>query len=79
MWPRRQGITGWITVRIDVPQLGREVEQTTEFLDYREVDGVKLPFHVTATSSVQSYTIDITKVEHNVAVDETLFSKPATP
>jgi zinc protease len=68
-----------IVVKVDVPQLGREVEQTTEFLDYREVDGIKLPFGVTATSSVQNYTITITKVEHNVRVDEALFSKPATP
>jgi hypothetical protein len=66
-------------VKIDVPQLGREVEQTTEFFDYREVDGVKLPFRLKATSSVQNYTITITKVEHNVRVDEALFSKPATP
>ena len=66
-------------VKVDVPQLGREVEQTTEFLDYREVDGIKLPFRVVATSSVQNYTITITKVEHNVRVDESLFSKPATP
>jgi hypothetical protein len=66
-------------VKVDVPQLGQEVEQTTEFLDYREVDGIKLPFRLTATSEVQNYTITITKVEHNVRVDEALFSKPATP
>ena len=62
--------------RLVLPQLGREVEQTTEFLDYREVDGVKLPFQLKSTSSVQNYTIEITKVEHNVPVDEALFSKP---
>jgi hypothetical protein len=68
-----------MVVKVDVPELGREVEQTTEFLDYRQVDGVKLPFRLKATSSVQNYTITITKVEHNVRIDETLFSKPATP
>jgi len=40
-----------VVMKIDVPQVGREVEQTTEFLDYREVDGIKLPFRVTSTSS----------------------------
>jgi outer membrane lipoprotein-sorting protein len=66
-------------VKIDVPQLGQQVEQTVETSDYRDVDGVKLPFRLQATSSVQNYTIVITKVEHNVAIDETLFSKPAAP
>ena len=68
-----------MVVKLDVPQLGREVEQTTEFLDYRTVDGVKLPFRLVATSAVQNYTVTITKVEHNLRIDETLFSKPATP
>ena len=68
-----------MVMKVDVPQLGREVEQTTEFLDYREVDGIKLPFRLQATSSVQNFTITITKVEHNVPIDETLFSKPPTP
>jgi hypothetical protein len=68
-----------VVVKMDVPQLGREIEQTTDLLDYREVDGVKLPFQLKATSPVQNYTIRVAKVEHNVRVDETLFSKPATP
>ena len=63
-------------VKFDVPQLGTEVEQTIDFLDYREVDGVKMPFRLRATSSVQNFTIALAKVEHNVQVDETLFSKP---
>jgi hypothetical protein len=64
-------------VKVDVPQLGREIEQTTEFTDFRDVDGLKLPFRLAATSSVQSYTITVTKVEHNVSVDEKLFTKPS--
>jgi hypothetical protein len=68
-----------LVVKVDVPQLGQEVEQTTEFLDYREVDGVKLAFRIKATSAVQSYTIAVSKIEHNVRIDDTLFSKPAAP
>ena len=63
-------------VQVNVPQLGREIEQTTDFLDYREVDGVKLPFQLRASSAIQSYTITVEKVEHNVAIDTALFSKP---
>jgi hypothetical protein len=66
-----------VVVKVDVPQLGQEIEQTTELLDFKEVDGIKLPFRMRATSTVQNYTVTIDKVEHNVSVDEKLFSKPA--
>jgi len=64
-----------LVVKVDVPRFG-EVEQTTEFFDYREVDGVKVPFTIKATSAIQSSTITITKVEHNIKIDGALFSKP---
>lgn len=63
-------------MKIDVPQLGREVEQRTTLHDYREVDGVKLPYLARATSAVQNYTITFTTVEHNVRVDPARFVKP---
>jgi hypothetical protein len=65
-----------VVVTVDVPQLGREVEQTNEFSDYREVDGVRLPFRMRSTSSVQNFTVTITKVEHNGTIDQSLFVKP---
>jgi hypothetical protein len=68
-----------MAITIDVPQLGQEVEMTTEFLDFREVDGIKIPFGLKTTSSVQNFTITLTKVEHNIQIDEALFSKPAAP
>jgi zinc protease len=61
--------------KLDLPEVG-EVEQTTEFSDFRDVDGVKLPFKIKATSAVQNFTIAVTKVEHNKKIDESLFSKP---
>ena len=64
-------------MKINVPQIGQDVEQTTEFLDYREVDGIKMAFRVEARSTIQNVTIVATKVEHNVSVDDTLFFKPA--
>ena len=64
-----------VLVKIDLPQVG-EVEQTTDLSDFRDVDGVKVPFAVTASSAVQHSTITITKVEHNTKIDESLFSKP---
>ena len=40
---------------------------------------MKLPFTIRASSDVQNYTITITKVEHNVPIDASLFAKPAKP
>ena len=62
-------------LKINLPQVG-DVEQTTEFSDYRDVDGVKVAFAVRATSAVQSSTVAISKVEHNAPIDAALFSKP---
>jgi hypothetical protein len=62
-------------LKINLPQVG-DVEQTTEFSDYRDVDGVKVAFAVKATSAVQSSSVAISKVEHNVPIDAALFSKP---
>jgi len=66
-------------IKVEVPQLGRDVEQSTEMLDYREVDGIKLPYRLKVSSSVQNFTVEIAKIEHNVPIDDALFSKPATP
>ena len=44
-----------VVVKLDVPQFGGEVEQTTTLADYRDVDGVKLPFRLQTTSSVQKF------------------------
>jgi outer membrane lipoprotein-sorting protein len=63
-------------MKTDVPQLGQEVEQTTEFFDYKDVDGVKIPFRLKTSSSIQSITITLTNVEHNVKVDESVFVRP---
>lgn len=63
--------------RIAGLELGQDLEQTTEFLDNKEVDGVQIPFRFRTTSSVQTIDVRVTKVEHNVAVDQALFSKPA--
>jgi hypothetical protein len=62
---------------VNVPQLGGDVEQINELFDYRDQDGTKVPFQMKSTSSVQSVTIDVTKVEHNIAMDPAMFSKPA--
>ncbi len=62
---------------LDVQELGGATEQTTDSSDYREVDGVKVPFSVVVVNAMQTVTIALTKVEHNKPIDEAMFSKPA--
>lgn len=61
---------------IDTPETG-PLEQVTEFLDYRDVDGVKVPFQIKSTTSVQSFVVTVSKVENNAKIDPALFSKPS--
>jgi hypothetical protein len=63
------------SVRIDAPAAG-EVEQTTEFSDYRTIDGVKVAFSVKSINSMQTVAATLTDVRHNVEVDDTSFVKP---
>jgi len=61
---------------LDTPLTGK-FEQTTDLLDYRDVDGFKVPFQVKATSTAQSFVVTLTKVEHNKAFDDSLFARPS--
>jgi len=63
-------------VTLEIPELGPQ-EQTTDFSDYRDVDGVKVPFLIKGSSAVQTFTITLTSVEHNVKVEPSMFVKPA--
>lgn len=66
-----------VVMRVDLAELGGEVEQTTDLSDYRDVDGVKMPFSAAVANPVQTVTITLTKVEHNKPIDEAMFSRPA--
>jgi outer membrane lipoprotein-sorting protein len=60
---------------VNSQQLGGDVEQTTDLSDYRTVDGLKLPFRIVTSNPAQTLTIALTKVEHNVAIDDATFVK----
>ena len=63
-------------MKVMVPQLGTELEQTTEMSDFKDVDAVKVPFRIKTTSSIQTVLVTVTQVEHNTQIDQSLFSKP---
>ena len=63
-------------VNVNVPQIGRDIEQTTETSDFHDVDGIKVPFQLKSSSDLQTFTVNITKVEQNTSIDAAMFSKP---
>jgi hypothetical protein len=69
-------LTVRVVVKVETPQVA-ELEQVTDLLDYRDIDGFKIPFQVKAVSAIQRSTIVIDKVAHNVRIDDALFSRPA--
>jgi hypothetical protein len=62
-------------IKLTMPQVG-ELEQTARSSDYRDIDGVKVPFKLEVSSAMQGFTIVISKVENNVPVDDKMFVKP---
>jgi hypothetical protein len=55
--------------------------EQTDFEDYRDVDGVKLPFlmRVSTIDTYDSFTRNITEVKHNVPVEDKRFDMPPAP
>jgi outer membrane lipoprotein-sorting protein len=47
------------------------------FEDYKDVDGVKMPFTIKQNSDAVSFIIKLNEVKHNVAIDDAKFNKPA--
>jgi len=59
--------------RLTTPETG-DVEQVNEPSDYRTVDGVKVPFLVVNTNPAQALRIKLDKVEHNISIDDAVFT-----
>jgi zinc protease len=52
-----------------------------DFEDYRDVDGVRVPFTIrySAIDTFNSWTRTFTEIKRNAAVEDTLFAMPAAP
>jgi zinc protease len=57
------------------PQGKQSIQSFPE--DYREVDGVKIPFKLRQVTSAFTIDIKIDEVKHNVPIDDAKFNKPA--
>lgn len=51
---------------------------TADISDYKEVDGVKVPFTVGQSSAQSALIIKFTDIQHNVDLDDSQFAKPAS-
>lgn len=65
-------------VRYTETPVGRNPTQI-DYADYREVDGVKIPFRWTLARPGGRFTIQVDQVHQNVPVDDSKFVRPATP
>ena len=63
-------------IRYTETPLGRNPSQV-DFADYRDADGVKIPYRWTLARPGQRFTIQVTEVKQNVPVDDSQFAMPA--
>jgi hypothetical protein len=63
-------------VRFAETPLGNNPTQI-DYADYRDVDGVKVPFSWTIARPGNRFTIQIEKTQQNVPVDDSKFAKPS--
>jgi len=72
-------VTSGLLVRTDVEQETPEGKvPVEEYLDdYKDVDGVKIPFTRRQVLPQMTFVIKLTDVKHNVTIDDAKFNKPA--
>lgn len=62
-------------IRYAESPLGLDPSQV-DYADYREVDGVEVPFRITVSEPGKSSTFRVEQVQQNVAIDDARFTKP---
>jgi photosynthetic reaction center cytochrome c subunit len=66
------------TIRYTETALGRNPVQV-DYADYRSEGGVKIPYQWTVARPLGRFTIQVSEVQQNVAIDDARFQKPAAP
>ena len=44
--------------------------------NYKEVDGVKVPFNIRFAFETFNFRVELQKIEHNIPIDDSIFRKP---
>ena len=63
-------------ITVNVPQLGGPIDQVVEFSDFRDVDGIQVPYTTRSSNPLQTTTATLNDVKHNTQIDDSLFAKP---
>jgi len=63
-------------ITVNVPQLGGPIDQVVEFSDFRDVDGIKIPYLTKSSNPVQAVVATVTDVKQNIEIDDGSFGKP---
>jgi photosynthetic reaction center cytochrome c subunit len=53
-----------------------DIPEQADYADYREVDGVKVPYTIRHTAPDRSDTVSATELKQNVDIDDAVFSPP---
>jgi CubicO group peptidase (beta-lactamase class C family) len=64
-----------LLVRTEEWDASGTITESVEYQDYREVDGVKVPFTIHVVQAAH-FTIKLSEVKHNLPIDDALFVKP---
>ena len=64
-----------LLLRTEERNAANEVTSATEFDDYREVDGVKVPFVIHHVEDAH-FVIKFAEVKQNCTIDDAIFVKP---
>jgi len=70
-----------LMLRSDIERDGPQGRATFESYldDYKEVDGVKLPFSIRQMNPNVNFTLKIREIRHNVPVEDSKVAKPSAP
>lgn len=81
--PRNGNLKRWyfdtengLLLRIEERNTKNEITETQIYGDYREIDGIKLPFDI-SLGEAMVIKIKLTEVKQNVTIDDAKFNKPA--
>jgi len=55
------------------------VPTQTDFSDYREVAGIKMPYHTVVTWTDGQSTTQLSEIQPNTSIDAAKFGKPSAP
>jgi CubicO group peptidase (beta-lactamase class C family) len=64
-----------LLLRIEERNAQQEIIRLQEFNDYREIDGLKIPFEIILTDEA-TFKIKLTEVKHGLAIEDAKFKKP---